>query len=142
MISQAEFELQAAVSGDADGENRAASEALRSRVRAAQSRRRSSQPLSQPSAGSVFKNPEGDFAGRLLELAGCKGLSVGGALVSQAHANFIVNTGSATGGDVFRLAQDMRARVLRHAGLELAFEIRFVGDFGADFRKASKVSKV
>jgi UDP-N-acetylmuramate dehydrogenase len=91
--------------------------------------RQAHQPLGLPSAGSVFRNPPGDSAGRLIEVAGLKGTRIGGAVVSDKHANFIVNdqTGSAT--DVRRLAERVRAEVLARDGVALAFEVEFVGDW-------------
>ena len=91
--------------------------------------RRQTQPLDYPSAGSVFKNPPGAFAGRLIEEAGAKGLSRGGAMVSPRHANFIVNTGGATAADVWGLINTVREMVLRKSGVELALEVQTVGDW-------------
>jgi UDP-N-acetylmuramate dehydrogenase len=102
---------------------------VKARVQAATERRRASQPLGLPSAGSVFKNPAGDFAGRLIEAAGCKGWVEGGAEVSQKHANFIVNRGGATARDVTRLMCRVREAVLANAGARLELEVRLVGDF-------------
>lgn len=90
-------------------------------------RRRETQPLDRPSAGSVFKNPAGDFAGRLSEAAGCKGMRVGGAEVSPRHANFIVNTGSATAADVLNLMALVYRRVKDEFGLKLEPEVRLFG---------------
>jgi len=92
--------------------------------------RRQTQPLDYPSAGSVFKNPPGHFAGRLIEEAGAKGLSRGGALVSPRHANFIVNTGGATAGDVWGLIQTVQEMVLSRTGVELSLEVQLAGDWG------------
>ena len=92
--------------------------------------RRKTQPLDYPSAGSVFKNPPGYYAGRLIEEAGAKGLSRGGALVSPRHANFIVNTGGATAADVWGLIQTVREMVWRRTGVELALEVQLAGDWG------------
>lgn len=89
-------------------------------------RRREKQPLSLPSAGSVFKRPEGHFAGALIEGAGLKGLRVGGAQVSEKHAGFIVNTGGATAADVLALVETIRARVREKYSVELELEIRVV----------------
>jgi UDP-N-acetylmuramate dehydrogenase len=80
------------------------------------------------SCGSVFKNPPGTTAGTLLDRAGIKGTRVGGAVVSEKHANYIVNTGGATAGDVLRLSGIMRERVLREFGVELEFEVQVVGE--------------
>jgi UDP-N-acetylmuramate dehydrogenase len=91
--------------------------------------RQAHQPIGLPSAGSVFRNPVGDSAGRLIEAAGLKGLRMGGAVVSEKHANFIVNDRKGTAGDVRRLAEHVRAEVGRHHGVELQFEVEFVGDW-------------
>jgi UDP-N-acetylmuramate dehydrogenase len=84
-------------------------------------------PLEHPSAGSVFKNPPGDAAGRLIEAAGCKGLQVGGAQVSPKHANFIVNLGGATYADVKALIEAVRARVETQFGVALELELIDLG---------------
>jgi UDP-N-acetylmuramate dehydrogenase len=91
--------------------------------------RKQTQPLSQPSAGSVFKNPEGDSAGRLIESAGLKGLKLGGARISRQHANFIVNEGGATAADVVGLIRKVQMTVRDVHGVELRPEIRFLGQF-------------
>ncbi|MEW6243068.1 MAG: UDP-N-acetylmuramate dehydrogenase [Bacillota bacterium] len=91
-------------------------------------RRRKSQPLSYPSAGSVFKNPPRLSAGRLIEEAGLKGFSIGGATISTVHANFIVNTGNATAMDIKRLVEHVKNAVWERYGVRLQEEIRFVGD--------------
>jgi UDP-N-acetylmuramate dehydrogenase len=89
--------------------------------------RRDKQPLSLPSAGSVFKRPEADYAGRLIEEAGCKGLRIGDAMVSKKHANFIVNCHLASATDVIRLIDEVRQRVMERFGVELEMEIEKVG---------------
>ncbi len=89
--------------------------------------RAQTQPLGQPSAGSVFKNPEGDHAARLIEAAGLKGLAVGGAQVSEKHANFIVNTGQATARDILVLIDKIQQEVKTKTGKELELEIKVVG---------------
>jgi UDP-N-acetylmuramate dehydrogenase len=91
--------------------------------------RQAHQPLGLPSAGSVFRNPPGDSAGRLIEAAGLKGTRIGGAVVSEKHANFIVNDQKGTAADVRRLAERVHAEVLARHGVRLAFEIEFVGDW-------------
>jgi UDP-N-acetylmuramate dehydrogenase len=91
-------------------------------------RRREKQPLKYPSAGSIFKRPEGHFAGTLIEEAGCKGMRVGDAVVSEKHAGFIVNTGSATAGDVLRLIEQVRQKVHEKSGLWLEPEVHVVGE--------------
>jgi UDP-N-acetylmuramate dehydrogenase len=89
--------------------------------------RSGSQPLNVPSCGSVFKNPEGDFAGRLIEAAGLKGAQVGGAQISTVHANFIANTGGATAADVLRLMQRAQEAVEKESGIQLEPEVQRVG---------------
>jgi UDP-N-acetylmuramate dehydrogenase len=91
--------------------------------------RREHQPLGLPSAGSVFRNPPGDSAGRLIDSLGLKGRRVGGAVVSEKHANFIVNDRQGTASDVRRLAEAVRAEVGDRLGIELALEIEFAGDW-------------
>jgi UDP-N-acetylmuramate dehydrogenase len=102
---------------------------LRRAMEASLRRRKRSQPLALPSAGSVFVNPEGDSAGRLIESVGLKGTRVGGAQVSDVHANFIVNTGGATAADVVELIRTIRDAVKESHGIELRPEIRFLGSF-------------
>ena len=94
--------------------------------------RNATQPLRVPSCGSVFRNPPGNFAGRLIEQAGLKGLRVGGAVVSEKHANFIVNTGNATAADIENLIEQVRAAVARHAGVLLELEVRVLGERASD----------
>ncbi|MBO4217378.1 MAG: UDP-N-acetylmuramate dehydrogenase, partial [Clostridia bacterium] len=89
-------------------------------------KRRASQPLDKPSAGSVFKRPEGFFAGKLIEDAGLKGARVGGAAVSEKHAGFIVNVGGATAEDVKELIQIIKSRVFDSFGVSLEEEIEYV----------------
>lgn len=85
-------------------------------------RRKSSQPLDMPSAGSVFRNPEGDYAGRLIEAVGLKGKKIGGAEVSNKHANFIVNTGNATSNDIKNLIKLVRDEVKKEFHIDLILE--------------------
>src|SRR2546422_11258589 len=92
-------------------------------------RRRATQPLNLPNSGSVFVNPRGDFAGRLIEQAGLKGTTRGGAQISDRHANFIVNLGTAKAADVVELLALARRPVLDRTGIELKPEVRLVGDF-------------
>jgi len=93
--------------------------------------RQANQPLGLPSAGSVFRNPSRDVsAGSLIESAGLKGRRVGGAVVSEKHANFIVNDAAGTAADVRRLGDLVRAEVRRVHGVELAYEVEFVGEWG------------
>jgi UDP-N-acetylmuramate dehydrogenase len=91
------------------------------------SRRVATQPLNEPNAGSVFRNPAGDHAARLIEACGLKGESIGGAQVSTRHANFIVNRGGASAADIEALIDRVRARVHEQAGVELIPEVRIVG---------------
>lgn len=91
-------------------------------------RRMATQPLSQPNAGSVFRNPPGDHAARLIETCGLKGLTIGGAQVSEKHANFIVNLGGASAADIENLIELVRARVKEAHGVELVTEVRIVGE--------------
>ena len=102
-------------------------EALKRMAQGLLTRRHATQPKLR-SAGSLFKNPPGDFAGRLLEAAGLKGHQVGGAQLSEVHANFVVNTGGATARDVVALAEHARAVVKAKAGVELQWEVRRVGE--------------
>jgi len=102
---------------------------LRRAMEASLRRRKRSQPLALPSAGSVFVNPEADSAGRLIEAAGLKGVRVGGAQISDVHANFIVNTGGARAADVVELIRMVRDAVKESHGIELRPEIRFLGSF-------------
>jgi len=102
-------------------------EAVTARVRGYQAERRRDQPEREPSAGCVFKNPPGESAGRLIDQAGLKGLSEGGAIVSPVHGNFIINQGGATAEDVLRLVERIRERIRRAHGIELELEVRLVG---------------
>ena len=89
-------------------------------------RKRRSQPYGQSSAGCIFRNPEGDSAGRLIESAGLKGERIGGAMVSMLHANFIVNDGDATSSDVFRLIERVQQAVRIRFGVSLELEVRVI----------------
>ena len=91
--------------------------------------RQTHQPLGLPSAGSVFRNPEGDSAGRLIEAAGLKDFRIGGAVVSEKHANFIVNDQKGTAADVRRVGDHVRGVVAESSGVELVYEVEFVGDW-------------
>ena len=90
--------------------------------------RREKQPLEYPSAGSTFKRPEGAFAAKLIDDAGLKGLRVGDAQVSEKHAGFIVNLGSATAGDILALMDEVKARVRAASGITLEPEVRILGE--------------
>lgn len=89
-------------------------------------RRVESQPLEYPSAGSVFRNPEGDFAGRLIESCELKGFNIGGAEVSEKHANFIINKNNATGSDVYKLIKYVHQTVLDKTNVDLVIEQEFI----------------
>ncbi|PPC89350.1 MAG: UDP-N-acetylenolpyruvoylglucosamine reductase [Methylobacter sp.] len=91
-------------------------------------KRAQTQPVNQPSCGSVFKNPDGDFAARLIEQSGLKGYAIGGACVSEKHANFIVNTGQASAADIETLINHVRATVKESQGIELQTEVCMVGE--------------
>ncbi|MBI2962706.1 MAG: UDP-N-acetylmuramate dehydrogenase [Deltaproteobacteria bacterium] len=99
------------------------------RVARARAQRKKNQPLGFPNAGSIFRNPPGAFAGRLLEEAGVKGLERGGARVSELHANFIVNRGGATAEQVRALMDEMRERVWTRSGIRLQPEVKLVGEW-------------
>jgi UDP-N-acetylmuramate dehydrogenase len=99
-----------------------------SAVRDLLARRRESQPIGEWSCGSVFKNPPGDHAARLIDSAGLKGLRIGDASVSLKHANFIINHGAATAYDLEQLVQQVQARVLDAHGVTLQPEVRIVGE--------------
>jgi UDP-N-acetylmuramate dehydrogenase len=86
------------------------------------------QPLGLPSAGSVFQNPANGHAGELIERAGLKGLNRGGAVVADKHANFIINTGSASAADIEGLIDEVRRRVRDATGIELKPEVRIIGE--------------
>ena len=98
--------------------------AIAARMEELRERRESKQPLEMPSAGSTFKRPEGHFAGALIQEAGCQGLRVGGAQVSEKHAGFVVNTGDATAADVLALIAEVQRRVRQTTGVELEPEVR------------------
>ena len=91
--------------------------------------RAAKQPLEYPSAGSVFKNPEGDHAGRLVEVSGCRGMEIGGAQVSEKHGNFIINKGGATAADVLALIEKVQSVVESKHGVRLETEVRKIGRF-------------
>lgn len=99
---------------------------IQARMRDLSERRRSRQPLDLPSAGSTFKRPVGGYAAALIDQAGLKGYTVGGAQVSEKHAGFVVNRGGATFDDVLRLMDDVRSAVLRTSGVELEPEVKII----------------
>ena len=112
----AELRLQPGEPGRAEGE-----------IRRLLKARAEKQPLGVRSCGSVFRNPPGDYAGRLIEVSGLKGLRVGAAVVSEKHANFIVNTGAATAADIEELISRVIATVAERQGVHLVPEVRIVG---------------
>jgi len=103
-----------------------------SKVRALVAKRKSSQPSGYPNSGSMFRNPPGDFAGRLIEAAGLKGKRIGQAQISERHANFIVNLGGAKAEDVRRLMDLARAEVKKQFAVDLAAEVRRLGEWDAE----------
>ena len=116
VVCAAELELQPAAQADVQQE-------LRRRI----DQRNASQPLELPNSGSIFRNPPGDYAARLIESAGCKGWQCGKAEVSRKHANFIVNNGGATCKDVLALIERVRAQVKNVHGIELELEVQLLG---------------
>jgi UDP-N-acetylmuramate dehydrogenase len=109
-----------------------AAEALLAENKKLLERRGSSQPTQQPNAGSVFRNPEGDFAARLIETAGLKGRCIGGACVSEKHANFIVNTGDACAADIEALIKLVQEEVEQLHGVRLKTEVHIIGESEVD----------
>ncbi|NLY56474.1 MAG: UDP-N-acetylmuramate dehydrogenase [Firmicutes bacterium] len=105
----------------------ASSAEIQERMQEYLKRRQDTQPLGLPSAGSVFRNPEGYKSAKLIDEAGLKGLSIGGAQVSPIHANFIVNLGYATASDIYRLITEVQAIVERETGILLQPEIELIG---------------
>ena len=95
-------------------------------VESRKKRRIESQPLDYPSAGSVFRNPEGAFAGKLIEDLGLKGYTIGGAKVSEKHANFIINAGNATGEDIKELIEYIQSKVKENYNIDLILEQELV----------------
>jgi UDP-N-acetylmuramate dehydrogenase len=100
----------------------------REKIRELLARRIATQPLAQPNAGSVFRNPAGNYAARLIEACGLKGHTIGGAAISPKHANFIVNTGSASAADIETLIELAQASVRQKFGIELEREVRIIGE--------------
>jgi UDP-N-acetylmuramate dehydrogenase len=106
--------------------------AIRRQISAYLVQRNAGQPVQFRSAGSIFKNPAGDFAGRLVERAGLKGTRIGGAVISAKHGNFIVNLGSARAADVLALVALAQQRVRESTGIALELEIRVIGEDSAE----------
>ncbi|SHK02818.1 UDP-N-acetylmuramate dehydrogenase [Bradyrhizobium lablabi] len=105
----------------------AAPEAIRARMNEVQTHRETAQPIREKTGGSTFKNPPGNSAWKLIDAAGCRGLRLGGAQVSEMHCNFLINTGAATGHDIETLGETVRARVMEISGIELHWEIKRIG---------------
>jgi UDP-N-acetylmuramate dehydrogenase len=105
----------------------AAPDAIRARMNEVQNHRETAQPIREKTGGSTFKNPPGQSAWKLIDAAGCRGLRVGGAQVSEMHCNFLINTGNATGHDIETLGETVRARVKETSGIELHWEIKRLG---------------
>jgi UDP-N-acetylmuramate dehydrogenase len=103
-----------------------------SKVRELTSRRKQSQPSGFPNSGSMFRNPSGDYAGRLIEAAGLKGKRIGQSQISERHANFFINLGGAKAAEVRQLMALAQTEVRRRFGVELVPEIKFWGDWPAD----------
>jgi UDP-N-acetylmuramate dehydrogenase len=104
-----------------------AADDIRARMNEVQNHRETAQPIREKTGGSTFKNPPGQSAWKLIDAAGCRGLRVGGAQVSEMHCNFLINTGNATGHDIETLGETVRARVKENSGIELHWEIKRLG---------------
>ncbi|MBR0960276.1 UDP-N-acetylmuramate dehydrogenase [Bradyrhizobium japonicum] len=102
-------------------------EAIRARMAEVQTHRETAQPIREKTGGSTFKNPPGHSAWKLVDAAGCRGLRVGGAQVSEMHCNFLINTGDATARDIETLGETVRERVKANSGIELHWEIKRIG---------------
>lgn len=102
-------------------------DAIDSRMKEIQALRDESQPIREKTGGSTFANPDGQKAWKLIDQAGCRGLRHGGAMISEQHCNFMINTGTATAADLEALGEDVRARVLAHSGIDLRWEIKRIG---------------
>ena len=105
-------------------------DAIRARMAEVQSHRETAQPIREKTGGSTFKNPPGHSAWKLVDAAGCRGLRVGGAQVSEMHCNFLINTGEATAHDIETLGETVRERVKANSGIELHWEIKRIGISG------------
>jgi UDP-N-acetylmuramate dehydrogenase len=105
----------------------AMSEAIRARMNEVQAHREAAQPIREKTGGSTFKNPPGNSAWKLIDAAGCRGLRIGGAQVSEMHCNFLINTGDATAADIETLGETVRTRVKENSGIELHWEIKRIG---------------
>ena len=117
------FFVEAVFKGTAD-----APAAIQSRMDEITEKRESSQPIREKTGGSTFKNPDGHSSWKLIEAAGCRGLRVGGAQMSEQHCNFMINADGATAADLETLGETVRARVLESQGVDLHWELRRIGD--------------
>ena len=104
---------------------------IQAEMDAVEQHRETAQPIREKTGGSTFTNPPGKKAWQLIDAAGCRGLRIGGAMVSEMHCNFLINTGAATGYDLELLGETVRARVLETSGVRLEWEIKRLGDFPA-----------
>ena len=102
-------------------------QAIAARLEEIQAKREATQPLRERTGGSTFKNPQGHKAWELIDKAGCRGLTVGGAQMSELHCNFMINTGNATAADLEALGEEVIARVLQKTGIRLEWEIKRIG---------------
>jgi len=102
-------------------------ETIRRSMNEVQTHRETAQPIREKTGGSTFQNPPGNSAWKLIDAAGCRGLRVGGAQVSEMHCNFLINTGDATGHDIETLGETVRRRVKQNSGIELHWEIKRIG---------------
>ncbi|NDC56876.1 MAG: UDP-N-acetylenolpyruvoylglucosamine reductase, partial [Alphaproteobacteria bacterium] len=114
--------LSAALQGQPDDKA-----AIAARMKEIHNKRSSTQPIREKTGGSTFANPDGHKAWQLIEAAGCRGLRVGGAHMSEMHCNFMINTGAATAHDLETLGEDVRTRVKNHSGVDLRWEIKRIG---------------
>ena len=104
-------------------------ENIRAKMEELAGKRREKQPLEYPSAGSTFKRPEGDFAGRLIEVAGLRGFRVGDAQVSEKHCGFVINRGEASSADILTLCRQVQKKVKAESGIQLELEVKLLGEF-------------
>ncbi len=114
--------------------------AINAAMDAVEEHRERAQPIREKTGGSTFTNPPGGKAWQLIDAAGCRGLRIGGAMVSEMHCNFLINTGAATAADLERLGETVRARVLANSGVALEWEIKRVGRFAVGAEVAAFLS--
>ena len=117
VVLEAEFELKQGNKGE-----------IAARMADFAQRRREKQPIQYPSSGSFFKRPEGYFAGKLIQDAGLKGATIGGAQISELHAGFMINIGNATAGDILNLMEKVQNEVMAQFGVQLEPEVRIIGE--------------